>query len=119
MVIISTEATMIKLAMENQSNTSGNEPDVVIIQFGGKQKIVKKNQIIEIDHVPDVHIGQTINLSGFYISHSGKYEEIKIPVKVVEPVYLGEKIKIVKKKRRARYRRTIGFRAKLTLVEVL
>jgi ribosomal protein L21 len=110
---------MIKLAMENQSNTSGNEPDITIIQFGNKQKIVRKNQIIEIDHLPDGKTGDTIDIPGFSVSNTGKYLEIKIPVRIVEPTYLGEKIKIVKKKRRARYRRTIGFRAKLTLVEVL
>lgn len=113
-------SNMIKLTMENKSNILGNDPiNVTIMKFGNRQKIVRKAQIIEIDHLPNVQAGQKIEIVGFHISESGEYKEVKIPVKIIEPIHLGEKIKIVKKKHRTRYRRTIGFRAKLTLVEVL
>ena len=105
--------------MENKSNNLGNEPkDIMIIQFGNKQKIVRKDQHVQVDHMPEVKKDQILEIEGFHISQQGN-NKIKIKVKVIEPTILGEKIKIVKKKRRARYRRTIGFRAKLTLLEVL
>jgi ribosomal protein L21 len=111
---------MIKLAMENKSNKVGSEPlDIVILQFGNKQKIVRIGQSVEVDHIPNVEKGQIIFLPAFHVSTDQNLKEMKIKAEVIESTYLGEKIKIVKKRKRTGYRRTIGFRVKMTLVKIM
>ena len=96
----------------------------VIISNGGKQYKVSEGTVLELDRVqaePGQELtldkvlmsvdGDTINLGTPYIANA------TVTAKVIDNTQ-GEKIRVSQFKAKARHRRTIGFRAQLTKVEI-
>lgn len=95
-----------------------------VIKTGGKQYKVKEGEIIEVDKLPlekdkKVHFDQVL----LYVSDGtvkiGKpiLLDVSIKGKVLEQ-FKGQKIRVLKFKAKARYRRVMGFRPQLTRVQI-
>lgn len=95
-----------------------------VIKSGGKQYRVKEGDILEVDKLPvkkneSVVFDQVLLWVGEDSVKVGTpiLKDIKIQGKVVDQIK-GEKLYVRKFKSKVRYRRTMGFRALLTRVEI-
>ncbi len=95
-----------------------------IIANGGKQYKVTEGQVLELDRVQaepgsEYVLNQVLmSVDGDAISLGTPYlENVTVTTKVLEQSQ-GEKIRVSKFKAKAKYRKTIGFRAQLTKVQV-
>ena len=94
-----------------------------IIQTGGKQYLVKKGDIIDIEKV-DSEVGKKVNFDLIMTIDDKEAIDLGAPLlaKTVEAEVLkqfrGEKLRIFKMKRRKRYRRSQGHRQSLTQVQI-
>ena len=95
-----------------------------IISNGGKQYKVSEGTILELDRV-QVEPGQELTLDKVLLTVDGDAITVGTPyvansavtAKVLDNTQ-GDKIRVSQFKAKARHRRTIGFRAKLTKVEI-
>jgi large subunit ribosomal protein L21 len=95
-----------------------------IIANGGKQYKVSEGQVLELDRVQadpgsDLAFDQVLMTVDGDAINLGKpfLENVSVTAKVLEQTR-GDKIRVSKFKAKAKYRRTIGFRASLTKVEI-
>jgi large subunit ribosomal protein L21 len=87
-----------------------------IVEAGGKQIVCKPGDRILIDKIDEIKEGDKIKLKLLFKDNKAINGEIDCHVK--DPLILGEKIRIYKTRRRKGYEKTIGFRAKYTMIEV-
>lgn len=95
-----------------------------IIANGGKQYKVTEGQVLELDKLP-VEPGSEYTLDKVLMTVDGDnvslgkpyLENVTVTAKVLEQTK-GDKIRVSKYKAKAKYRRTTGFRASLTKVEI-
>ncbi len=94
-----------------------------VIKTGGKQYRVSAGDVLEIDRLSAD--GDTVVFDDvlLLVSDSGikigkpRLADVKVKAKILEQTK-GEKIRVSKFKAKARYRRTIGFRAHLSKVMI-
>jgi large subunit ribosomal protein L21 len=98
---------------------------IAVVEIGGKQYTVEKDQVIEVDH-QDFEVGVSFDISALLISDAeGKSVKIgtpmiegsKVTFKVVDQ-FKAEKIRVFKMKAKKRHMRTYGFRAHRTTLQV-
>ena len=96
-----------------------------VIQSGGKQYRVSEGDVIEVDRLSLVKNGE-VDFTNVLLLHAS--DQVKIGTPRVKNVHVigkvlgqikGEKIRVSKFKAKARYRRTTGFRASLTRVQIV
>ncbi|MFA5747686.1 MAG: 50S ribosomal protein L21 [Candidatus Absconditabacterales bacterium] len=97
-----------------------------VIDLGGHQYIVKKGDSITVDKI-DLVDGAKLNIDNVLAIFDSKGEKVSIGTPFVKKAKVicnvtksqkGEKVKILKFKRKNRYQRNIGFRAKQTVLEI-
>lgn len=96
-----------------------------IVRTGGKQFLVKENEVIIVDKV-NQNVDDTIELETLGVfEEGGATVELGSPLlakgvsaQVVEHMR-GDKVRINKFKAKVRYRKTMGFRAELTRIKIL
>lgn len=96
-----------------------------IVDFKGQQYKVSENEEVEIDLIKDKNAEDEIIFENILLLVDDKKIEVGEPfvkaasvkAKVLEH-FKGEKIRVSKFKAKARYRRSNGFRAKLTRIKV-
>lgn len=97
--------------------------EYAIIESGGKQYKVSEGTIIDVDNLHKtegsfVFENVLLHVSGADITFGMPFiEGLSITGKVLGPKK-GEKIRVSKFKSKARYRKSIGFRAQLTSIEI-
>src|ERR671939_1070662 len=90
-----------------------------IISLGGKQYRVREGDRLLVDRVPTGE-GKTFHPEVLFTGGNGKPNlspRVQVTAKVISSP-LGEKIRIGKYRRRTRYRRHNGFRARLSEIEI-
>ena len=96
-----------------------------VIQTGGKQYLVKENEILVVDHLQGKEKDQ-IKFSQVLLIDDGKSLQIGAPY--LEKAYVqaeiikqdkGEKIRVAKFKAKSKYRKTRGHRTWLTQIKIL
>jgi len=93
-----------------------------VITSGGKQYKVTEGQILELDKLP-VEPGSSYTFDKVLLAVDGDdvqvgapyLENVAVIAKVLDQVQ-GDKIRVAKFKAKVRYRKVMGFRAKLTKV---
>ena len=96
-----------------------------VIETGGKQYKVAKNQVIKVEKLPDAEAGSIIVFDQVLAFSDGKAVKIGTPVlegtqvsaTVIEHAR-DDKIIVFKKKRRHNYRRKIGHRQDITWLRI-
>ena len=96
-----------------------------IIKVGNTQYKVSPKDVILVDKI-EGNVGDTINVSDVLLVSDGKKTQVGTPlvkgatvsVKILAQEQ-DEKIAVRRYKQKVRYRRHIGFRAKLTRLEVI
>lgn len=96
-----------------------------VIAHGGKQYKVSKGSVLELDRIA-VEPGKEFTLESVLLAVDGdsiqygtpELKNVTVKAKVLDQIK-GEKIRISQYKAKVRHRRTIGFRAQLTKVEIL
>jgi large subunit ribosomal protein L21 len=95
-----------------------------IIANGGKQYKVSEGQVLELDRMQaepgaDLTLDQVLmTVDGDTVALGKPYlENVTVTAKVLEQTQ-GDKVRVSKFKAKAKYRRTMGFRAQLTRVEI-
>ncbi len=97
-----------------------------VIKLSGKQRIVKKGDTILTSRLK-VGTKKEINLSEVLAVFDDKstlklgtpsLKNVKVKAEVVAPEELGKKVKIVKFKSKKRYKKTTGYRDKLTKLKI-
>lgn len=96
-----------------------------IIAHSGKQYKVSKGSVIELDKIA-TEAGKEIVLDAVLLAVDGEVVHVGTPhltnfsvkAKVIDQVK-GDKIRVSQFKAKARHRRTIGFRAQRTKVEIV
>ncbi len=98
---------------------------IAVVEIGGKQYTVEKDQTIEVDH-QDLEVGAKFEVSALLISDSeGKSVKVgtptvegsKVTFQVVDQ-FKAEKIRVFKMKAKKRQTTTYGFRAHRTTLQV-
>ncbi len=98
---------------------------IAVIEIGGKQYTVEKDQIIEVDH-QDFEVGASFDSAALLIADAeGKSVKIgtptvegsKVTLKVTNQ-FKAEKIRVFKMQAKKRHTRTYGFRAHRTELQV-
>ncbi len=99
---------------------------IAVIEIGGKQYTVEKDQTIEVDHQSQ-EVGTTFDTPALLLADSeGKKVDIgtptvagsKVTLSVIEH-FKGEKIRVFKIIPKKRHTRTNGFRAMRTTLQVI
>lgn len=99
---------------------------IAVIELGWNQFTVKVGDIIDVKKLAQ-EVNSTISEEALLVSDDeGKETKIgtprvagsKVELKVMEQ-FMGEKVRVFKKKSKKRYTRNTGFRAHLTKLEVL
>lgn len=96
-----------------------------IVRTGGKQFLVKENDVIIVDKVAG-NVDDTVELETLGVfEEGGESVELGSPVmkkgvsaQVVEHMR-GDKVRINKFKAKVRYRKTMGFRPELTRIKIV
>ena len=101
-----------------------NNDTFAIIEIGGAQEMVRPGDMLEINRVPQKK-GKTFSTDKvLLVSLKGKveigqpYVKTKVEFKVSEHKR-GPKLKVLKFKAKSRYRKTIGHRQELSILEVV
>jgi large subunit ribosomal protein L21 len=98
---------------------------IAVVEIGGKQYTVEKDQMIEVDH-QDFEVGASFDTPALLISDAeGKSVKIgtptvegaKVTFKVIDQ-FKAEKVRVFKMKAKKRHMRTYGFRAHRTTLQV-
>ena len=95
-----------------------------VIKASGKQYKVTPGLVLEIDKIEGEN-GKSISFDEVLLTSNGDDVQVGKPfvkgasvtAKIVDQV-LGDKVRVAKFKAKARFRRTTGFRSKLTKVEI-
>lgn len=95
-----------------------------VIASGGKQYKVSEGTVLEVDKL-DVTPGSELSFDKVLLTVDGDtinigtpyLQDIRVLAMVLEQTK-GEKIRVLQFKAKARHRRTIGFRAKLTKMKI-
>ncbi|NTU46693.1 50S ribosomal protein L21 [Candidatus Roizmanbacteria bacterium] len=95
-----------------------------VIRSGGKQYIVKENDIVFVDRLP-LEAENEVDLETLALfDEEGKKVEVGTPVlkstvkaKVLDQVK-GDKVRVAKFKSKVRYRKVRGFRQQLTKLQI-
>ena len=99
---------------------------VAVLEIWGKQYIVKKGDVIDVDH-QDQEVGSTITVNPLLISDEAwkktkiwtpTLEGSKVELKVLDQ-FKWDKVRVFKMKSKKRYSRSVGFRAQRTSLEVV
>ena len=99
---------------------------LAVIELGWNQFTVQTGDIIDVKKLKE-EVNKTFSVEALLVSDAeGKDTKVwvptvkgsKIELKVIEQ-FLGEKVRVFKKKSKKRYTRNKGFRAHLTKLEVL
>jgi large subunit ribosomal protein L21 len=97
--------------------------EYAILRLGGKQYRVSPGDKLEVDRI-DAEPKKSISVGEVLLVVSGDKVEIgrpvlnsKIQVKLLENKR-GDKIRVAKFKAKSRYRKVIGFRAELSVLEI-
>lgn len=95
-----------------------------VIKSGGKQYKVASGDVIEVDRIPETKDKKIVFDKVLLLNIDGKVrlgkpylEKTEVIGKILEQTK-GDKIRVAKFKSKVRYRRAVGFRAKLTKVEI-
>ena len=88
----------------------------LIIKSGNKQILCHSGNKICIDLLPNVKIGDKVKLQTIF--SDGKIQNSTVECEVLVDIKLGDKLTILKMRRRKRYDRRTGFRQKHTEVLV-
>jgi large subunit ribosomal protein L21 len=96
-----------------------------VIEISGKQYKVEEKDIIQVDHI-DGEVGKTVNNDRVLLICDGKKTTVGTPyianaavkIKIVAQER-GEKINVRRYKHKVRYRKSTGFRASLTKLEII
>lgn len=96
-----------------------------VIETGGKQYRVQKNDVVSVELLDDVEAGQTIELGRVLALNDGSglkigsplVAEAKVTAEVIEE-YRAKKVVAFKKKRRKGYHRKVGHRQNLLRVKI-
>ncbi|MCL4151848.1 UNVERIFIED_CONTAM: hypothetical protein GTU68_026643 [Idotea baltica] len=97
---------------------------IAVVKIGGHQAIVSKGDVIRIDRI-EAKEGSKISLDTFLTSEPDGKEfslgapllSTKVEAKVIEHAR-DEKVRVLKMKRRKRYRRELGHRQDYTVIEI-
>ena len=97
-----------------------------VISDGNRQIRVSAGETIRVDYRAGVETGQSVTFDRVLLANGGGDSSIGRPAldgatvaaEVVEPEFKGEKLDIVKYRRRKNSRRHIGHRQKYTLVRI-
>ena len=97
-----------------------------VVELKGHQYIVKEGDIITVDNV-DLDEGAKLTIDKVLLSFDDKWDKVIIGTPYITKAKVecivtknqkGEKIRIIKFKRKNRYQRTIGFRAHQSLLDI-
>ena len=96
-----------------------------VVKTGGKQYLVKENDTINVDRLPNKE-KETVELPVLAMfDNEGKSLELGMPTlakgikaEVISQVK-GDKIRVAKFKAKVRYRKVTGFRAQLTQLKIV
>lgn len=88
-----------------------------VTQFGSKQYIVDYNQKFAVDRITDIEEGDVIDVP-VLISFGDSSKIQKIKAKVLSHTK-GKKIRVVKFRSKSNYHRQYGFRACITILQVV
>jgi large subunit ribosomal protein L21 len=96
-----------------------------VIETGGKQYRVQKNDVVSVELLDDAEAGQTIELGRVLALNDGSglkigaplVAEAKVTAEVIEE-YRAKKVVAFKKKRRKGYHRKVGHRQNLLRVKI-
>jgi large subunit ribosomal protein L21 len=96
-----------------------------VIETGGKQYRVQKNDVVSVELLDDAEAGQTIELGRVLALNDGSGLKIgaplvadaKVTAEVIEE-YRAKKVVAFKKKRRKGYHRKVGHRQNLLRVKI-
>lgn len=98
--------------------------EYVVFRTGGKQYKVSKGEIIEVDKLPNAKDNEVIFSDILLWVSNGKskigtpmVEGVKVKALVLDQIK-GEKIRVAKFKAKVRYRRVMGFRPRLTRLQI-
>jgi len=96
-----------------------------VVQIGGFQYKVVKDDVVIADKIDDVDINQQIVLDKVYMIGTKDYTSIGRPVVTSARVYatveeqvMTDKVLVFKKKRRKNYKRTIGSKQPVTVLRI-
>lgn len=96
-----------------------------VIAISGSQHKIEEKQTLTVDKI-DLEEGKTITTDQVLLLVDGENVEVGTPtVKDASVEYKiinhhqGDKLKVFKYKNKTRYRKTMGFRAQLTEIEIL
>ncbi len=96
-----------------------------VITTGGKQYLVRKGEKVQVEKL-DLEEGKTFDLAAMLVSNEDgsdfkigtpNVEGVKVTAKIVEHGR-GDKISVIKFKRKVRYRRNVGHRQPFTVIEI-
>lgn len=96
-----------------------------VITTGGKQYLVKKGEKVQVEKI-DLEEGKSLELAAMLVSNEDgssfklgtpEVSGVKVTAKVVEHGK-GDKISVIKFKRKVRYRRNVGHRQPFTVLEI-
>lgn len=98
--------------------------EYAVLKIGGKQYKVSKGDVIEVDKL-SIEKGKEITIDevllfvsdGIVEAGTPKVSNVKVKAKVLDQI-LGAKIRVAKFKAKVRYRRVMGFRPKLTRLQI-
>jgi large subunit ribosomal protein L21 len=97
-----------------------------VVELKGHQYIVQEGDIITVDNV-DLAEGEKMTIDNVLLAFNDKADKVivgapyiaKAKVEcVVSKNQKGDKVRVIKFKRKNRYQRTIGFRAHQSLLEI-
>jgi large subunit ribosomal protein L21 len=96
-----------------------------VVEISGKQYKVKVNDIIEVDRLKD-EAGKTVSFEHVMLVSDEKnttigtpyLEKFPVKAKIIDHIQ-GDKIHVGRYKQKVRYRKTIGFRAQLSKIQIL
>jgi large subunit ribosomal protein L21 len=99
--------------------------DLAVIQTGGKQYVVSKNDVIEIEIIKGLKESDKIEFDEVLLTRKGDKVEIgkpflknaKVSATVIDQIK-GDKINILKFKAKSRYRKRIGHRQNYLKVKI-
>ena len=97
-----------------------------IVEINGQQFKVEQGMKLYVHHIKDVEAGKTVEFDkvllvdkeGAVTVGAPTVEGAKVVVEVVNPLVKGDKVIVVKMKRRKDYRKKNGHRPQFTQVEV-
>ncbi len=99
---------------------------IAVIEIGGKQYTVEKDQMIEVDH-QNLEVGTSFDVGALLLADTeGKKVDVgtptvagsKVTLSVIEH-FKGEKVRVFKIIPKKRHTRTNGFRAMRTTLKVV